>query len=251
MASKKSAVANPQLASKIGIWAKKHNLLEDAFISRLIPSVEQGADLDYWSSYDATEMMPYPEIKSGLRENSISERLITFRNIMVFVPVAFTWAGISQATRAFSSYSESNPNKIVNFFDFWENGYGVLNKFWTLSNIALIDFLLLTLVIIASIAIAYLQQSSKVRRNAEKSEIDQERLNLALDINEYTFKFKALTPVILNQSISSAIRDLRASTSSVGKLMKSSEKSAAELAKGSAIRKQLSSIQQLIEKFQK
>ncbi len=251
MAPKKSAAANLQLASKIAIWAKKFNLSEDAYISRLVPSVEKGADLDYWATYDATEMLPYPEIKSGLRENSISERLITFRNIMVFVPVAFTWAGISQATTAFSSYSESNPNKIVNFFDFWENGYGVLNKFWTLSNIARIDFLLLTLVIITSLAIAYFQQTSKVRRNAEKDEIDQERLNIAFDVNEYLFRFRALTPVVLNQSISAAIRDLRASSSSVGKLMKSSEKSAAELAKGSAIRQQLNSIQKLVEKFQK
>jgi hypothetical protein len=251
VAPKKSAAANQPLASKIAIWAMKHNLSEDAYVSRLIPSVENGSGLDYWASYDATEMLPYPEIKSGLRANSISERLITFRNIMVFVPVAFTWAGISQATTAFSSYSESNPNKIVNFFDFWENGYGVLNKFWTLSNIARIDFLLLTLVIIASMVIAYFQQTSKVLRNAEKSEIDQERLHIAFEVNEYLFRFKALTPVILNQNISAAIRDLRASSSSAGKLMKSSEKSAAELAKGSAIRQQLSSIEKLVEKFQK
>jgi hypothetical protein len=251
VAPKKSPAANTQLASKIAIWAKKHRLSEDAYISRLIPSIEKGSEIDYWANYDATEMMPYPEIKSGNRESSLSEKLITFRNIMVFVPVAFTWAGISQATTAFSKYSESNPNKIVNFFDFWENGYGVLNKFWTLSNIARVDFLLLTLVIIASIAIAYLQQTSKVRRNFQKSEIDQERLHIAFEINEHTFKFKALTPIILNQSLTASIRDLRASTSSIEKLLKSSEKSAAELAKGSAIRQQLSSIQKLLEKLQK
>jgi hypothetical protein len=120
-----------------------------------------------------------------------------------------------------------------------------------LSNIARIDFILLALVIIASMAIAYLQQTSKARRNTEKSEIDQERLHIAFEINEHTFKFKSLTPIVFNQSISASIRDLRASTSSIEKILKSSERSAAELAKGSAIRQQLSSIQKLLGKLQK
>ena len=251
MAGKKTSNSNPELSCAIANWAKKYNFAEDAFITRLIPAIEKGSELDYWAQYDATDFMPIPEIESGARENSISERLISFRNIMVFVPVAFTWAGIGQATTAFSNYSALNPNKIVNFFDFWENGYGVLNKFWTLSNIARIDFLLLTMVIMASIAIAYLQRSAKELRGTEKSRIDQERLSIALDINEYLFKFRTITPVVLNQTISTAIRDLRSSTNSMAKLSKSSEKSAAELAKGSVIRQQLASISKLLEKLQK
>lgn len=249
MALKKSVSANPQLAASLTAWAAKYNLAGDAYVSRLGASIEKGSGLEHWAEYDATDALPFPEVVPGAKEASLSEKLINFRNIMVFVPVAFTWAGISQATTAFSTYSELNPAKIVNFFDFWENGYGVLSEFWTLSNIARIDFLLLTLVIVASIAIAILQRISMKLQGAARQQLDQERLALALDINEYIFKYKVISPLILNQNVTGAIRDLRNATSSINKILKSSEKSAVELAKGSAIRQQLTTMTKLIEKL--
>lgn len=249
-ARKKSKV-NTKLVSAFSEWAKECELENDVFVSRLLASLRSGTDLEYWAQYDATEFLPFPDIKGGAKENSISERLISFRNIMVFVPVAFTWAGISQATAAFSTYSALNPNKVLNFFDFWENGYGVLNKFWTLSNIARIDFFMLALIILASIAIAYLQRSAKILQKNEKERIDQDRLSIALDINEFLYQFERVTPVILNRSITSMLQNLRLTSNSIARLSKSSEKSAANLAKGSALREQLTSISKKIEKFQK
>ena len=242
---------NTKLVSAFSEWAKEYELENDVFVSRLLASLQSGTDLEYWAQYDATEFLPFPDIKGGSKENSISERLISFRNIMVFVPVAFTWAGISQATAAFSTYSALNPNKVLNFFDFWENGYGVLNKFWTLSNIARIDFFMLALIILASIAIAYLQRTAKHLQRKEKDRIDQDRLSVALDINEFLYQFERVTPVILNRSIASALQNLRSTSNSMARLSKSSEKSAANLAKGSAIREQLTVISKKIEKFQK
>jgi len=196
-------------------------------------------------------MLPFPDIESGSKQSARAELIISLRNIMVFIPVAFTWAGISQATTAFSKYSTLNPNKIVNFFDFWENGYGVLNRFWTLSNIARIDFLLLSIVIAASISIAFLQTSAKKLRSAAKADLDQERLALSLDLNSYIFRFRTPTALVVSQNLASSIRDLRNSSNALSKVMKSSEKNAAELARGSVVREQLSNIKKLVEKLQK
>ena len=251
VATKKRSNANKDLSSALAEWANKHSLGNDVYVTRLQQALETGSDLEYWSQYDASEMMPFPEIKSGAKESARSELLISLRNIMVFVPVAFTWAGISQATTAFSKYSELNPNKIVNFFDFWENGYGVLSKFWTLSNIARVDFFLLSIVIAGSMGIAYLQSQAKILRSKSKNEIDQERLALCLDINEYLFRFRTPTAAVISQNLAGSIRELRGASTSLNKVMKSAEKNALELARGSVVRDQLASIKKLVEKLQK
>ena len=251
VATKKRKNANKVLSSALAEWANKHSLGSDVYLARLQLAIENGSDLEYWSQYDANEMLPFPEITTGAKEMARSEFLISLRNILVFVPVAFTWAGISQATTAFSKYSELNPNKIVNFFDFWENGYGVLSKFWTLSNIARVDFLLLSVVILGSIGIAYLQNQAKQLRSKSKYEIDQERLILSLDLNEFLFRFRTPTTAVVSQYLAGSIRELRGASSSLSKVMKSAEKNAVELSRGSVVREQLASIKKQVEKLQK
>ena len=248
MASRKVKTQNPELARAISHWSASHRLQDDIYVSALVESLETGVGVHHLSRYDATEILPHPVIQDGRKQFTTSENLISIRNILVFVPVAFTWAGISQATEAYSRYTLANPNTIVNFFDFWENGYGVLPKFWTLSSITRIGFILLSIIIIASIAIAVLQkQASTLKTQAEK-EVEKQRFDLGFQINQFLFQFTSITPAELNQSALSAIRDLRATSNSISKLSKSSEKSAAELSKGSVIRKQLDAIKKLIEK---
>ena len=249
MAAKKTNKSNPELAQKITEWKNQSSVTDDAYLSQVCSAIDSGADLDFWSQYDAIDLLPYPEKLGGAKETAIADLLITVRNILVFVPVAFTWAGISQATAAFSRYSEANPNKVVNFFDFWENGYDVLNRFWVLSNIALITSTLLTLIIVGSVGIAYLQKSAKLLQRTTKNSVEQSRLELALAINKYLFDFRDVTPIILNNSLSGSIRDLRMAAASLGKVMKSAEKSATELARGSVVRNQLDQIKKSIEKI--
>ena len=217
----------------------------------LAESLETGVGLQALAQYDATQTLPHPENGAGLKESRYTETLISVRNILVFVPVAFTWAGISQATAAYSEYTAANPNTIVNFFDFWENGYGVLAKFWTLSSITRIGFLLLSLIIVASVAIAILQKTaSSQKREAEKI-LTKDRFTLGFEINQYLFQFKTITPITLSQNSLAAVRELKATSVATAKIVKSAEKSAAEITRGSVIRKQLDSIKKLIEKLEK
>jgi hypothetical protein len=251
VAAKKVKNQNRELAQLLATWSEKNQVRDDIYVKSLEESLETGIGLQQLAQYDATQTLPHPENGGGLKESRYSENLISVRNILVFVPVAFTWAGISEATAAYSTYAAANPNTIVNFFDFWENGYGVLPKFWTLSSITRIGFLLLSLIILASVAIAVLQKKSSTQKRAAEKVISKERFNLGFQINQFLFQFKSISPVILNQNSLAAIRELKATSVATTKIVKSAEKSAAELSNGSVIRRQLDAIKKLIEKLEK
>lgn len=251
MATKKVKNQNLELANSVNSWSQKNLVEDDIYVKSLAESLETGIGLQSLAQYDATQTLPHPENNAGLKESRYSETLISVRNILVFVPVAFTWAGISQATAAYSEYTAANPNTIVNFFDFWENGYGVLSKFWTLSSITRIGFLLLSLIIVASIVIAVLQKTSSTQKREAEKIIAKERFRLGFEINQYLFQFKTITPIALNQNSLAAVRELKATSVATAKIVKSAEKSASEISKGSVIRKQLDSIKKLIEKLEK
>jgi hypothetical protein len=221
MARARRKKGNVELAAELRTWAATHQISDDIYLSELADALESGDQLDYWSRYENLDLLPTPVGTSGQRELRLSDALINFRNIMVFVPVAFTWAGISQATAAFSEYAASNTNKVVNFFDFWENGYGVLNQFWTLSNIALIDFLLLMIVIIASTLITVFQV--KARRLIS----------------------------VVNQRVAQSVTNLKKSSEGLVRASKALDKGAANLSKGSPVLTQLSALKKLMEKKQK
>lgn len=251
MATKKVKVQNLELANSLNSWSQKNLVEDDIYVKTLSQSLETGIGLQSLAQYDATQTLPHPKNGAGLSESRYSENLISIRNILVFVPVAFTWAGISRATAAYATYTEANPNTIVNFFDFWENGYGVLPKFWTLSSITRIGFLLLSLIIVASVAIAILQRTSLTKKREAEKIISEERFTLGFQINQYLFQFKTITPITLNQNSLSAVRELKATAAATAKIVRSAEKSAAEISKGSAIRRELSLIKKMIEKLEK
>jgi hypothetical protein len=57
--------------------------------------------------------------------------------------------------------------------------------------------------------------------------------------------------VALSQNSLAAVRELKATSVATSKIVKSAEKSAAELASGSVIRRQLDALKKMIEKLEK
>jgi hypothetical protein len=251
MARVRGRKGNVELATELRIWAAAHQVSDDIYLNQLADALESGDQLDYWSKYDNLDLLPIPVETLGQRELRLSDALINFRNIMVFVPVAFTWAGISQATAAFSKYAANNTNEVVNFFVFWENGYGVLNQFWTLSNIALIDFLLLSIIIIASTFIAIFQVKGRRLISVAEKKNDQDRIELALKINRYLYDFRSSTPLVVNQRVAQSVTNLKKSSEDLVRASKALDKGAASLRKGSPVLTQISALKKLIEKRQK
>lgn len=201
-------------------WARKHSLLEDPYVEGLLDGLRNNSLLSYWVELKAVEMLPLPKTTLIDQSRRRVNLLNAFRNVMVFVPIAFTWAAISQATSAFARYTETGSSRIVNFFDFWENGYGVLAPFWKLSNVALVDFILLTFIIFLSISISLLESRVEKDEKFEQSQIDSERLSLAIKIDQALLPFQKPTIEVVNRQVKQSISQLNSTTSNLLKIIK-------------------------------
>ena len=145
------------------------------------------------------------------------------------LPVALTWIAVSKATSAFSLYTSKNSIAVVNFLEFWQNGYGVLAKEWTIGRIAFLDFLLILLVIVLTLLTAYLSRRNQNNREDAIGELDHERTALALDISAYLFAKQAVTPLTMNANMATALRQLLNATDALDKSTRILEKKFKEL----------------------
>jgi hypothetical protein len=211
--SKKASLG--EVADLLESWGRKHSLLADPYVEGLLKGLRTNSQFAYWVEQRAVEMLPLPNTISIASDRRRVNLLNAFRNVMVFVPIAFTWAAISQATSAFARYTELGSSRIVNFFDFWENGYGVLSPFWKLSNVALIDFLLLSFIIFLSIGISILENRLEKEDKQEQALLDSERLSLALKIDQALLPYQKPTIQVVNRQVSQSIAQLNSVTANL------------------------------------
>lgn len=198
----------PELANSLEQWAIRYSLNADPYVVGLLQGMRSKKKIAFWADTRAVDMLPLPEATSGIATKKRLDALLAFRNIMVFVPIAFTWAAISQATTAFAEYAKLGEVKVVNFFDFWENGYGVLSPFWTLSNVARIDFLLLAVIIFISIGISLSERKLSNLETTEKARLDTERLQIAINIDEALSDYRYPTTQLVNRQLAQSIVNL-------------------------------------------
>lgn len=118
---------------------------------------------------------------------------------------------------------------MVNFLEFWQNGYGVLAKEWTIGRIAFLDFLLILMVIVLTLLTAYLSRRNQNLRQDAIAELDHERTALALDISAYLFTKQAVTPMTMNANMATALRQLLNATDALDKSTNILEKKFKEL----------------------
>jgi len=173
-----------------------------------------------WASLDPLEYLPHAKVQSHKRLHLVALVMAIVRNALVFLPVALTWFAISKATSAFATYTANNTLSVVNFLDFWENGYGVLSRSWALSNVASFDFEIILLIITLTILITVLDRRLKELGNRALQEADDQRINMALAISTYLFDQQRVTNVTVNQSLARAMRDLLNSTELLEKTSK-------------------------------
>jgi hypothetical protein len=199
---------NRILADLIESWARKYNLMSDPYVQRLVIALRENRNLAMWSTTDPLTLLPYVTSISGKKLKKISARLAIVRNALVFAPVAFTWLAVGQATTAFQKFVESNATATVNFLEFWQNGYDVLDDKWRISTVAVTDAAIVFIVIILSVSTTYLNEVSKNRREEEDAFHEEERLEIALAIKEYLHTKQTVTRLTLNQGIATAIENL-------------------------------------------
>ena len=227
----KKSVKNEELAHALLSWAKQHKVDDDPYISGLHAALQNNSDLAMWSTLVPLEYLPLTETAAGSREISLNHFLSIARNILVFVPVALTWAAVGKATTAFAVYVEANPNSVTNFLEFWQNGYGVLDAKWTIGYVANLDFLLITAVILLTMVTSYLGRRGLRIRKIGQRKADAERMKLGLALSEFLYSKRAVTPSTLNQNVSTSIASLRNASKSLEKNMAAHNKAVASFEK--------------------
>jgi hypothetical protein len=178
----------------------------------LIDGLFKRKNLALLSEIDSLEHFPKYAKSASQRKDKLILTLTVIRNVAVFVPVALTWSAVSHATAGFAKYVEENPDTVANFLEFWQNGYGYLSPEWTIGTVANLDFLIIMVVIFLTLYISLATNKDKQKRAAVASSFNDERLSLALEVREFLHDKRRITNVTMNQSLASAIQNLKNAT---------------------------------------
>ena len=208
-ASRKNLIS---LAEKLDDWAILNSVKNDSYVSRLSYALRNKENLNFWANLSALESLPFPTSKAGKSQSKISQILILIRNVLVFAPVALTWWAVAEATRGFSIYIAQNGENVVNFLDFWQNGYGVLGSEWRIANVAKLDFIIILIVIILTLISASYSNRSTTLIESSRDKIEIERAALALEIDRELFDYRKMTPAVFNQTMANSVSRLNEAT---------------------------------------
>lgn len=217
------------LANNISRWISKYNLQNDPYLTGLLEAIDVKKDLHIWAELDPTEYLPHPETTAASASARLVRVMTVIRNVLVFAPVALTWAAVSAATSGFSQYIAANGADVVNFLDFWQNGYDILGSEWRIGNVARLDFIIVVLVIALTLYVSQAGHKVEVIRNKAEDSIDQERLALAIEIHAALYDKRKITTVTMNASLAGAISRLVSATNSLDGAAREVEKATRKL----------------------
>ena len=221
-----------ELADQVDSWAYKYQVSRDPYTNGLSNSLREKKNLQIWAAMNPIEYLPQPEITEGIAIARWARLLTLIRNVLVFAPVALTWAAVGQSTSAFSRYVDENGADVVNFLDFWENGYGYLGTEWQISHVAFLDFLIILVVIILTlIASVFGKRASELQAKFDQ-QIERERIGLAVEINSFLFDKQKATNVSMNASLAGAIAKLLNATDSLEDVTKNLAKTTKKVDRG-------------------
>jgi hypothetical protein len=222
MARTRKPDGNLEVLEQLNAWARKYNLSQDSYVSALAGALENRSNLPFWSTMSATDFLPKSVIATP--RSQFIYYLTLLRNLLIFAPVAITWLAIGEASRAFAVFTESNNSNVVNFLQFWQNGYGVLAEEWTLSRVAILDASILLFIMVLIVIIANLNQRTQRQRSKLEIVADDDRMRVAIAVDSYLFEKRTVTNATLNQGLSRALQELKNTSSSLNRTAKVVEK---------------------------
>jgi hypothetical protein len=221
-----------ELADQVDSWAYKYQVRRDPYVSGLSTSLREKKNLPIWAAMNPIEYLPQPEITEGIAIARWARLLTLIRNVLVFAPVALTWAAVGQATSAFSRYVDENGADVVNFLDFWENGYGYLGSEWQISKVAFLDFVIIVVVIILTLISSVFGKRASELQAEYDQQIERERIGLAVEINSFLFDKQKATNVTMNASLAGAIAKLLNATDALEDVAKNLAKTTKKVDRG-------------------
>jgi len=203
------------LISRLNQWAVKHSLLEDPYLVSVSRAIEQNESLDFWSTIDPSTRLPRPLSKTGEQLIRWARYLAITRNILVFLPVAITWKAIAEATSAFSEFLEGNSAAPVNFLDFWQDGYGILDPIYRIGTIAEIDFWIIILVIATTLLSTGLLNMGRARDAKDQIILDAERELISFEIHKFLTAPEKASKGFTEENLNLAVRNLASATDAI------------------------------------
>ena len=221
-----------EISQTLNDWAVNNGVDSDHIVQSLIQDLAGEENLAIWAGMDPFEYLPQPHPTVGSRFFSWAKTAASIRNVMVFVPVAITWEAVSKATVAFAKFVETNNATTVNFLEFWQNGYDVLDKFWTIGNVASLDFVIILGVIALSLVATYLNARGSSINKVEMAQIEAERLEVALALKMYLYSMREIDKTNVKEGIASSVSALLAATSTLAKTAKQLSTVVRELEEG-------------------
>ena len=196
------------LLQHLGSWARRAGVTNTPYVAGLTAALNAKKDLHIWATLDPMQYLPYPIISVGLRVARLVRILTVLRNVLVFAPVALTWAAVGQATSGFSEYVAENGANVVNFLDFWQNGYGYLGNEWRISTVAQLDFVIIMIVIALTVYISIAGTRASEAQAKLEAEIDSDRTAVAIEIAAFLYSKRQVTNVTMNQSLAATLSKL-------------------------------------------
>lgn len=209
-----------EISQKLSQWASRNHVESDHIVQSLMQDLEGEENLAIWAGMDPFEYLPQPHPTLGSRMFSWATTAANIRNVLVFVPVAITWEAVSKATVAFAKFVETNNATTVNFLEFWQNGYDVLDKFWTIGNVASLDFVIILGVIALSLISTFFNTRGSAINKGEIAQIEAERLEMALALKMYLYSMREIDKTNVKEGLASSVSALLAATSTLAKTAK-------------------------------
>jgi D-ribose pyranose/furanose isomerase RbsD len=184
-------VASEALRDRLRSWANANGQSNDPYVIGLHRALEDAQELAFWSTLSPLQYLPiYGQVKASGRQ-SLAKFLAAFRNVIIFLPVALTWAAVGEATRAFNEFIQKNAGTPANFLQFWQDGYGVLDHFWSIGNVATIDFVIVALVISLTAVVAVMHNQSQAEQVALANGFYNSRRALAIEIEQFLLPYRS------------------------------------------------------------
>lgn len=222
MARAKKIAENEVLRDSLSAWANKNGFSSDPYVIGLTAALDKRRNLSMWATLSPLEYLPRPEAQG--RRSRIIKFITLVRNTLIFAPVALTWAAVGKATSAFGIYVGENSGAVVNFLEFWQNGYGVLDKNWTIGHIATLDFFLILAVIFLIVFLHFANDREREDRMKAEVGLDNERLALGISLHEFLFSKRTTDNVKMNQNLATITQDLIHTSTSLRKVTLIAEK---------------------------
>jgi hypothetical protein len=227
MAREPKPQPNLILADSVEAWGNKYGQAEDGYISGLIAALRENKNLHVWATFDPVDYLPIPMLANGSKLARRVRLITVLRNVLVFAPVALTWIAVGQATKGFQVYIQTNTTGVANFLDFWQNGYDILPPEYRISEVALVDAIIILTVIGLTLFASILGGRAEKQTSGGEAFADRERTALAIEIGLYMYDKQKPTASVINSSVANSVARLRTSSTA----LEASAKSLAATAK--------------------